>query len=298
MSKRFNKDKAEDSYSNVRNVSKVDLLEQIEHNELCTKGGHSSVKGSTTKEELLSLIGYYGVGTNLPPWMIPSCSPGKGQQAPNEMCRVIIQDTGFNSMEERKIDLDVLEAIHSGDFVESRIYQESGFDRILENGIDAIKALLIYGSYEDSTQFLAWIEFFLDPWFGYVLVPEYRDLIWRIFMLLQEAVLDGSLNINKYRAINLLNFCKDPLVLFEKALASDNSSLDEKLFAAIEDRVYLNKIFFREDRVVENVLCRSYVDSQGKEYCLKLLIDTIDADPEKLTDWYTRWIEDETKCGY
>lgn len=102
MSKSFNKDKAEDSYSNVRNVSKVDLLEKIEHNEICTKGGHSRVKDSTSKKELLSLIGYYGVGTNLPSWMIPSCSPGKGQQAPNEMCRVIIQDTGFNFYERKK----------------------------------------------------------------------------------------------------------------------------------------------------------------------------------------------------
>lgn len=201
-------------------------------------------------------------------------------------------------MNERKIDPDVMEAIHSGDFLESRIYQESGFDRILENGIDAIKALLIYGSYEDSTQFLAWIEFFLDPWFGYVLVPEYRDLIWRIFMLLQEAVLDESLNIDKYRAIRLLNFCKEPLVLFEEVLASNDSSLDEQIFAAIEDRVYLNKIFFTEDSPGEAVLHRGYVDNYGKEYCLELLIDTIDADPEKLTDWYTRWLEDETKCGY
>lgn len=182
--------------------------------------------------------------------------------------------------------------------MESRIYQESGFDRILENGIDAIKALLIYGSYEDSTQFLAWIEFLLDPWFGYVLVPKYRDLIWRIFMLLQEAVLDSSLNIDKYRAINLLNFCKELLVLFESALASDNSTLDEKIFAAIEDRVYLNKIFFTEGSPGEAVLHRGYVDGYGQEFCLKLLIDSIDADPEKLTDWYTRWLKDGTKCCF
>lgn len=48
----------------------------------------------------------------------------------------------------------------------------------------------------------------------------------------------------------------------------------------------------------EAVLHRSYVDDYGKEYCLKLLIDTIDADPEKLTDWYTRWLEDKNKCRY
>lgn len=100
MSKHFDKKTSEDSYSVVRNASKADLLEQIEHNEACSKGGHSSIKNSTTKEELLSLIGYHGVGTNLPPWMISSCSVGKGQQDPSDMCRVIIQDTGLDSMEE------------------------------------------------------------------------------------------------------------------------------------------------------------------------------------------------------
>ena len=37
MRKRFNKDKDEDSYSNVRNVSKAELLAQIEHDKICTK---------------------------------------------------------------------------------------------------------------------------------------------------------------------------------------------------------------------------------------------------------------------
>ena len=42
MRKRFNKDKDEDSYSNVRNVSKAELLAQIEHDKFVPRLSRST----------------------------------------------------------------------------------------------------------------------------------------------------------------------------------------------------------------------------------------------------------------
>ena len=114
-------------------------------------------------------------------------------------------------------------------------------DIVEQGGIEAIRDVLYHGTYEESAGLLFCLERYLDPWFGYVDIPEFQPLIDNIFLLLQEVILDEKLNIDKREAMHQLEYCQKSFAVFEKALDADHATLGGYR-EWIEELVYMPKV--------------------------------------------------------